>query len=56
MLEIACFELTSTEIALNSVADRIEFCSAIRKYEQFANAEEIRMLKAGMGNPAPHIL
>lgn len=27
MLEIACFELTSAEIALNSVADRIEFCT-----------------------------
>ena len=26
MLEIACFEMTSAEIALNSMADRIEFC------------------------------
>ena len=27
MLEIACFEFTSAEVALNSVADRIEFCA-----------------------------
>lgn len=27
MLEIACFEITSAETALLSVADRIEFCS-----------------------------
>ena len=27
MLEIACFEITSAETALRSVADRIEFCS-----------------------------
>jgi copper homeostasis protein len=27
MLEIACFDLTSAETALNSVADRIEFCA-----------------------------
>ena len=27
MLEIACFELTSAETALKSVADRIEFCA-----------------------------
>lgn len=26
MLEIACFEITSAEIALKSMADRIEFC------------------------------
>ncbi|MGZ5262918.1 MAG: copper homeostasis protein CutC [Kaistella sp.] len=26
MLEIACFEMTSAEVALNSMADRIEFC------------------------------
>ena len=26
MLEIACFEMTSAEIALNSMADRIELC------------------------------
>lgn len=26
MLEIACFEITSAETALNSMADRIEFC------------------------------
>lgn len=29
MLEIACFEITSAEIALNSMADRIEFCENI---------------------------
>ena len=27
MLEIACFEFTSAEVALKSVADRIEFCA-----------------------------
>lgn len=27
MLEIACFELTSAEMALRTMADRIEFCS-----------------------------
>lgn len=27
MLEIACFEITSAETALSSVADRIEFCA-----------------------------
>ncbi len=27
MLEIACFELSSAEIAMTSVADRIEFCA-----------------------------
>lgn len=29
MLEIACFEITSAETALKSVADRIEFCADI---------------------------
>lgn len=29
MLEIACFEITSAEIALHSMADRIEFCENI---------------------------
>lgn len=29
MLEIACFEITSAEIALQSMADRIEFCHNI---------------------------
>ena len=29
MLEIACFEITSAETALKSVADRIEFCDNI---------------------------
>lgn len=31
MLEIACFEITSAEIALNSMADRIEFCHDFEK-------------------------
>jgi copper homeostasis protein len=31
MLEIACFEITSAEIALQSMADRIEFCHDLEK-------------------------
>ena len=31
MLEIACFEITSAETALNSMADRIEFCHDFEK-------------------------
>ena len=31
MLEIACFEITSAEIALQSMADRIEFCADISR-------------------------
>lgn len=31
MLEIACFEITSAETALESMADRIEFCHDLEK-------------------------
>lgn len=31
MLEIACFEITSAETAMNSMADRIEFCDDFEK-------------------------
>jgi len=44
-LEIATFDITSAEIALNSVADRIEFCSDINSGGLTPDLEELRYLK-----------
>lgn len=51
MLEIACFEMTSAETALKSVADRIELCSAIEVGGLTPNIEEFRYLKAQYDKP-----
>lgn len=51
MLEIACFEITSAEIALRSVADRIEFCSGIEVGGLTPNIDEFRYLKAVYRKP-----
>lgn len=45
MLEIACFDLTSAETALQSVADRIELCSHLEHGGLTPNLEEFRYLK-----------
>jgi len=44
-LELATFALTSAEIALNSVADRIEFCAEISLGGITPNLEEFKYLK-----------
>jgi len=44
-LEIATFDITSAEIALNSVADRIEFCADISLGGVTPNIEEFKYLK-----------
>lgn len=46
MLEIACFEITSAETALASVADRIEFCSEQSQGGLTPNIDEFRYLKS----------
>ncbi len=46
MLEIACFEITSAETALRSVADRIEFCAEQQLGGITPNIEEFRYLKS----------
>lgn len=51
MLEIACFELTSAEIALNSVADRIEFCADGHLGGTTPDVEELRYLKSKYQKP-----
>lgn len=51
MLEIACFEITSAETALRSVADRIEFCSEQQLGGLTPNIEEFRYLKSVYGKP-----
>ncbi|WP_417430829.1 copper homeostasis protein CutC [Halpernia sp.] len=45
MLEIACFEITSAEIALQSSADRIEFCDEITLGGITPEIEEFKYLK-----------
>ncbi|MGO4710821.1 copper homeostasis protein CutC [Chryseobacterium sp. 2TAF14] len=45
-LEIATFDITSAEIALNSVADRIEFCADINSGGITPDLEELRYLKS----------
>lgn len=51
MLEIACFEITSAETALLSVADRIEFCSNIHLGGTTPNIDEFRYLKSRYSKP-----
>lgn len=51
MLEIACFEITSAETALRSVADRIEFCSEQQQGGLTPNIEEFRYLKSVYAKP-----
>lgn len=51
MLEIACFDMTSAEIALNSVADRIEFCADIHMGGLTPNLEEFIYLKENYLKP-----
>lgn len=51
MLEIACFELTSAEIALASVADRIEFCDDRFLGGLTPDIEEFKYLKEKFDKP-----
>nr|WP_314497330.1 copper homeostasis protein CutC [uncultured Chryseobacterium sp.] len=50
-LEIATFDITSAEIALNSVADRIEFCADINSGGITPDLEELRYLKGRYSKP-----
>lgn len=50
-LEIATFDITSAEIALNSVADRIEFCADINSGGITPDLEELRYLKDRYSKP-----
>ena len=50
-LEIATFDITSAEIALNSVADRIEFCADINSGGITPELEELRYLKEKYSKP-----
>ncbi len=50
-LEIATFDITSAEIALNSVADRIEFCADINSGGITPDYEELRYLKEKYSKP-----
>ncbi len=50
-LEIATFDLTSAETALNSVADRIEFCADINSGGITPGLEEFRYLKDKYSKP-----
>ncbi|MGS0748937.1 copper homeostasis protein CutC [Halpernia sp. GG3] len=45
MLEIACFEITSAEVALQSSADRIELCKEITLGGLTPEIEEFKFLK-----------
>lgn len=51
MLEIACFEITSAETALRSVADRIEFCAEQQLGGLTPNIDEFRYLKSVYRKP-----
>lgn len=51
MLEIACFEITSAETALRSVADRIEFCAEQQLGGITPNIDEFRYLKSVYRKP-----
>lgn len=51
MLEIACFDLTSAETAMQSVADRIEFCSGIKFGGLTPDFEEFSYLKRKYRKP-----
>lgn len=50
-LEIATFDITSAEIALNSVADRIEFCADINSGGITPDLQELRYLKDRYSKP-----
>jgi len=50
-LEIATFDITSAEIALNSIADRIEFCADINSGGITPDLEELRYLKDKYSKP-----
>lgn len=50
-LEIATFDIVSAEIALNSVADRIEFCADINSGGITPDLEEFRYLKGKYTKP-----
>lgn len=50
-LEIATFDITSAEIALKSVADRIEFCADINSGGITPDLEELRYLKQKYRKP-----
>ncbi|AZB30046.1 copper homeostasis protein CutC [Chryseobacterium balustinum] len=50
-LEIATFDIASAEIALNSVADRIEFCADINSGGITPDLEELRYLKEKYSKP-----
>lgn len=50
-LEIATFDITSAEIALNSIADRIEFCADINSGGVTPDLEELRYLKDKYSKP-----
>lgn len=54
-LEIATFDITSAEIALNSVADRIEFCADINSGGITPDLEELRYLKEKYSKPV-HVM
>ena len=51
MLEIACFEITSAEIALQSSADRIELCKEITLGGLTPEIEEFKYLKQKYQKP-----
>ncbi|QDP85647.1 copper homeostasis protein CutC [Chryseobacterium sp. SNU WT5] len=51
MLEIACFEMTSAEIALQSMADRIEFCENLDLGGTTPNLYEFLHLKRHYQKP-----
>ncbi len=51
MLEIACFEITSAETALQSMADRIEFCLDIEKGGTTPDFYEFMHLKIHYSKP-----
>ena len=51
MLEIACFEITSAETALQSMADRIEFCHDLEKGGTTPDFYEFMHLKRHYSKP-----
>jgi copper homeostasis protein len=51
MLEIACFEITSAEMALQSSVDRIEFCREQKEGGLTPDLEELKYLKSKYSTP-----
>jgi len=51
MLEIACFEMTSAETALQSVANRIEFCADLQSGGITPSIEEFQYLREKYEKP-----